>query len=141
MTTKEKEIPIKEEVKETKEEKEAKEWKETTGYYLVMRAELEFFLFSETEFAMYFDLDDREGTAKLNLSKHECSKVEDLEGGNRFTSKGRFLCDCHRWDSWLCNHNVNHAKSTAVAGYFGKYTPPLKLLGMLHLDGNFWDSE
>jgi len=106
---------------------------EVEGYYLAVRDDMEMYFFSESEVDMYFDIDG--SSIKVNRKKHLCSKEDDSHE-NRCAGKGKFLCQCYRWDSWWCNHMFNHAKGTVENGYFGVYCKSTKLLGVLHLESS-----
>lgn len=107
-------------------------WEEELGYYLVIHDGQLVYFFSEFEMEKYFDIDEKYGTVKENLSKHICSKEDDSHQ-NRCQGKAKFLCQCYRWYSWWDNHLFNHAKGTVKNGWFGKYSEATKLIGVLNL--------
>ena len=75
-------------------------------------------MFLKSDFEKYFDVQDHY-YATLNRKKHgECSN-----------------CQCHRWDSFICNHELNHAKSWFS---MGTCETPVKLLGIYWLEGSWF---
>lgn len=109
-----------EEKEKDKEEKEP----ELTSYYLLQDWQGGKMFIQQHELDMYFDVIKEKGsytpTARVNLRKdHGCCK----EDGER--------CSCMRFDSWLCNRELNSAKSTLPFGT-GKFSKPIILLGIMN---------
>src|SRR5687767_358360 len=94
-------------------------------YVMVLPEDRSPMLFTLREFDLYFDHD---GTfANVNRKKHTC---------------GTGVCQCKRWDSFICNHTLNHAKCTLPSCFsLGRWTNPQRLAGVFLLHGSVFGTS
>lgn len=99
-------------------------------YYLLEDTDDHGYIFvTATELDRYFDLIHVDGwpelTARVNLNKdHRCTKIG---------RDGPFpLCNCERFDSWICNRSFRHVKGALPFGP-GIFDRPIVILGILPL--------
>ena len=105
-------------------EEDKEQTKDLESYYILEGWHGSKFFIKQHELDMYFDVITEKGsytpTARINLNKdHDCCKKE---GGR---------CNCMRFDSWLCNRELNSAKSTLPFNT-GKFQEPIILLGIMN---------
>ena len=86
------------------------------NFYLlhVMQGGSSILMIPEAEFNLYFDKVS-EYQCKVNHDKpHGCRKL------TRPANEVHPRCNCERWDSFICNHELNHAKSNYSYGIFNE---------------------
>ena len=83
------------------------------------------YMIPKGDFEKYFEVINHR-SAKATKKKHDCALKN---------------CQCQRWDSYLCNHEISYTKS--LYSYGDSYGYPYKLCGIYSLyDSNpFLDGE